>query len=407
MRKTWNHPPMVVAWFVALASQGAGQQVADATRPETRSTPAAKTVRVAAAQPKRRSIDWRLTDPGAVLERVDQSLAELESMIHRAGAAGCAAIAFPEDTLGLLNWEAAHHDRLKDVLPTAVGRMLDRFGRAAAAHQMYLVACNDAIEADGSLYNTAFFLGRDGKEIGRYHKVNLPIQEQSRARGDRFPVFPTPDLGGVGMLICYDMVFPEATRCLALAGADIVFVPTLGGAAVTDDPELDRAAFRTRAVENFVYLVVAQRSGGSLIISPQGKILAEAKGADTLAIADIDPHGGREGGDSANHQRDMRARLFRERSPAAFGLLVDPRPPVLAKVPEATTPAQAIRVFSGILTVGEEQFRKAAALAREGKTEEAIRAFEQLIREYPDSWIDREARLRLARLRAPGSSRPR
>ena len=279
--------------------------------------------------------------------------------------------------------------------------MLDRLGRAAATHRMYLVVCNDAIEpADGALYNTAFLLGRDGKEVGRYHKVNLPIQEQDRARGSTFPVFPTRDLGGVGMLICYDMVFPEATRCLALAGADVVFVPTLGGAAVTDDPELDRAAFRTRAVENYVHLVVAKRGDGSMIVSPQGKVLAEAQGTDSLAIAEIDPYGGREGGDSSNRQRDMRARLFRERSPAAFGLLVDPRPPVLEKVPETISPARAVRIFAGMLTVGEEQFGKATTLAREGKTDEAIREFERLIREYPDSWIDRESRVRLARLRA-------
>jgi predicted amidohydrolase len=381
---------------------GSGRAAGMVDRP-----PTTKAIRIAAAQPKRRSIDWHLTDPGEVLQRLDRSLGELEPLIHQAGVAGCAAIAFPEDTLGLLNWEAAHPDRLKDVLPAAVGRMLDRLGRAAASHRMHVVVCSDAIEAAGEMYNTAFLLDPAGQEIGRYHKVNLPIQEQNRARGDRFPVFATPNLGGVGMLICYDMVFPEAARCLALAGADIVFVPTLGGAAVTDDPELDRAAFRTRAVENFVYLVIAQREGGSMIISPQGKVLAEAKGVDSLAIAEIDPLGGREGGDSANHQRDMRARLFRERSPAAFGLLVDPRPPVLTKVPETTTPSQAVRIFSGILTVGEEQFRKAATLAREGKTDEAIGAFERLIREYPDSWIDREARARLARMGAPGTSRPR
>ena len=52
----------------------------------------------------------------------------------------------------------------------------------------------------------------------------------------------------------------------------------------------------------------------------------------------------------------MRARLFRERSPAAFGLLVDPRPPVLEKVPETTSPAQAVRIFSGILTVDLRKF---------------------------------------------------
>ena len=60
------------------------------------------------------------------------------------------------------------------------------------------------------------------------------------------------------MLICYDMVFPEATRCLALAGADVVFHPTLGGAAFGDD-DISLAAFRTRAVDNFLYLVVAMR----------------------------------------------------------------------------------------------------------------------------------------------------
>ena len=96
------------------------------------------------------------------------------------------------------------------------------------------------------------------------------------------------------MLICYDMVFPEAARCLALAGADIVFHPTLGGAAIGDD-DISLAAFRTRAAENFVYLVVAMRGQGSMIISPRGKILATANEPDGLAIADIDPSGGARG----------------------------------------------------------------------------------------------------------------
>src|SRR4029077_8498759 len=110
-----------------------------------------------------------------------------------------------------------------------------------------------------------------------------------------------------------------------------VFVPTLGGAAVTDDPELDRAAFRIRAVENFVYLVVAKRGGGSMIVSPHGKILAEAQGGDSLAIAEIDPHDGRDGGDSANHQRDMRARLFRRWTPAPRYGQGCPKPPHLPR----------------------------------------------------------------------------
>ena len=58
---------------------------------------------------------------------------------------------------------------------------------------------------------------------------------------------------------------------------------TFGGAAIGDG-EVSRAAFRTRAVENFVYLVVSQRGSGSMIISPKGTILAEAKGLRKLAL---------------------------------------------------------------------------------------------------------------------------
>jgi len=83
----------------------------------------------------------------------------------------------------------------KQVLPEAVNRMLDRLGRAAASHRMYLIVCSDHIEADGATYNTAFFLGRDGKEIGRYHKV-CPTWAESgtRKRGNSLPVFETPDV---------------------------------------------------------------------------------------------------------------------------------------------------------------------------------------------------------------------
>lgn len=385
---------LAAVFYTLLATTGHSAKGA----PPSEARPQSPAARIAAAQPRNRTIDWTIDDPAEVLTRVEQSLQELEQLIDRAGQAQCDAIAFPEDTLGLLKWEAAHPDRLAAVLPYAISRMVDRLGRAAASQRMYLVVCNDTLEADGTTHNTAFLIGRDGREVGRYHKVNLPLPEQSRARGDRFPVFATPDLGGVGMLICYDMVFPESTRCLALAGADVIFVPTLGGAAIGDG-DISRAAFRTRAVDNFVWLVVAMRGRGSMIISPQGKVVAEATEADGLAIADIDPFGGREGGDAFNKQRDMRGRLFRERVPEAYGILTDPNPPVLAKVPSNVTRDEAIRILATTLTTGEQRFNEAEALARSGKRAEAIQLFERLCEECRTSWIERAARERLARLR--------
>jgi len=380
--------------LLALASACASPEA-----PIPMSAAPGKTVRVGTLQPRNRSIDWRLKDPSEVLARVEANLTDLEALVRKAGEAGCDVVALPEDTLGLLLWEAAHHDRIGDLLPKAVASMLDRLGRAAAAHRMYLVCCSDTYES-GAFRNTAFFLGRDGREIGRYHKVNLTITERARQQGTGFPVFQTPDLGTVGLLICYDMVFPEAARCLALAGADIIFHPTLGGAAMGDG-DISLAAFRTRAVENYVYIVVSQRGAGSMILSPQGKVLAEAKGQDSLTIVELDPSSGRSGGDAFNHQEDMRARFFRERNPAAFSLLTDPHPPVLRKVPEVTTIAEAVRVSGKALTEGEEEFKAADRLKRDGKMDEAVKAYEKLIVDYPRTWIDRVSHQRLADLKKP------
>ncbi len=371
---------------------------------QTSALPSTNTVRLAAAQPARRSIDWHVHEPATVLAQVDRTLAELEALMNRAAEQGCRAIVFPEDTLGLGLWEAGNQEHLGAVLPAAVEKMLSRFGAAAARQKMYIACSSHNLQPDGVLRNAAFLLGRDGKEIGRYDKVCPPIHERNCKPGERLPVFTTPELGSVGMLICYDMVFPEPARCLALAGADIIFHLTLGGAAIGDG-DISRAAFRTRAVENFVYLVVAQRGSGSMIISPQGKILVEGTGPDSLAIADIDPFGGREGGDAYNTQVDMRARLFRERNPDAFIILTEKNPPALAKVPLNITAEAATKLSSRVLTVGEEEFRKARLLANQGKTNEAVEAFLRLRREYPDSWIDRESARQVADLRARAAAK--
>jgi hypothetical protein len=269
---------------------------------------------------------------------------------------------------------------------------------------MYLVVCSDLTESDGSIYNTAFLLGRDGKEIGRYHKTCPTWGEGgARAKGTTLPVFQTPDLGAVGMLICYDMVFPETARALALKGADIIFFPTMGGGSMGED-DLGLQSLRVRAAENFVWIVVAFRGSGAMIISPTGKIVAKAEGPDGLVYADIDPRAGREGGDSSNTQRDMRARLFRERNPSAFGILTQSKPPILDKVPIGITRKESGRIMARMLTVGEEEFKRASDLASSGKREEALKEFRRLSKEYPATWIDRVSKERAAALGAPSSA---
>src|SRR5690348_6250280 len=256
-----------------------------------------KTIRVAAVQARRRTIPYKVRTAEEALKQVQANLDELTALAQRAAEQGCQIIAFPEDTLGTLEWEAGHWEEVADLLRPAEQTMLACFGDVAAKHGVYLICCNDCIEQD-DVYNTAILLGRDGREIGRYRKVQPTLAEQARKRGQSFPVFELPGIGTIGLCICYDMVFPETTRALALNGADLVFHLTMGGASLAG-ADASLAAFKTRAAENFIYVVVAFRGGSSMVLSPKGEILAEGgQEPDAIVTADIDPSCGREAGDA-------------------------------------------------------------------------------------------------------------
>jgi predicted amidohydrolase len=219
-----------------------------------------QTIRIAVVQTKRRTIPYKAPFKEAV-EQLHHNLDALTHLAIQASEKGCDIVAFPEDTLGTLEWEAGHWSEMTEFLDLAQREMLIRFGEVAASKGIAIICSNDCA-ADAHIYNTAILLGRDGREIGRYAKVQLPLPEQGRTRGQAFPVFDVPGIGTLGMAICYDMVFPETTRILALSGADIVFHLTLGGASMAGQ-DASLAAFRTRAADNFIYLAVAFRSGAA------------------------------------------------------------------------------------------------------------------------------------------------
>ncbi|MFC1717965.1 carbon-nitrogen hydrolase family protein [Candidatus Poribacteria bacterium] len=356
-----------------------------------------KLTRVAAIQTKRRTIPYKVATVAEALGQVRNNLDELTALAERAAEKGCQIIAFPEDTLGTLEWEAGHWDDCRELLAPAGQEMLARFGEVAAKHEVHIICCNDCVE-DGSIYNTAILLGRDGQEIGSYHKVNLPLHESARTPGTHFPVFEAPGIGDIGMCICYDMMFPETTRALALAGADIVFHLTMGGASMASS-DASLAAFKTRAVDNFIYIVVAFRGGGSMIISPKGEILADGSGGpDAIVTADIDVNSGRDTGDALGGiTTDFRARLFRERVPSAYSILTDEHPPILDKTRDIYVPSRekAARLCAEGLTTGADAFYEAERWRSEGKIEEARQRYEELSEHFGTIWMGRVSRERL------------
>ncbi len=163
------------------------------------------------------------------------------------------------------------------------GPVTEVLGREAREYHTYIIT--GMLERDGGkAYDTAVLVDRQGQIAGKYRKVHLPLAEVEGGEtpGSDYPVFDT-DVGRIGILICWDIFFPESVRILRLAGADIVFVPIAGdpGALHYD------VATRALALDNGVYLITAVSEGrASRIVNPNGEVIAET--TDGLATADID-----------------------------------------------------------------------------------------------------------------------
>ena len=160
----------------------------------------------------------------------------------------------------------------------------------------------------------------------------------------------------------------------------------------------------TRAADNFIYLASAFRGGGSRLFDPKGEIIAEGNGPpDALIAADIDLAAGREAGDAlGGTTADFRARLFRERHPAAYGILLEENPPGLQRLRHVEVPSieQAAALFAEGLTTGATAFYEAEHWLEQGKTELAQQRFTELAQHFGRVWIGRVARQRLAHIAA-------
>ena len=165
------------------------------------------------------------------------------------------------------------------------GPSTKRLGTLSKQHNCYIVA--GLYERDGEkAYNTSVLMGPDGELVGKYRKTCLPRAEIEGGimPGDEYPVFDTR-FGRIGMMVCWDLVFPEVAGRLANRGAEMIFAPIWGG--------MDTLA-RARAVENQIYLVTSTYNSGPAIRVPTviydrtGEPIAVATKEQRIIVADID-----------------------------------------------------------------------------------------------------------------------
>jgi predicted amidohydrolase len=223
-----------------------------------------------------------------------QNLKRIEQMLESTAREGTLLTVFPECAVTGYCFESFNEARpYAEEIPGESTRQMADVCRRLGTYAVF-----GMLEADGDrLFNACVLVGPDGL-IGSYRKVHLPYLgiDMFTSPGDRPFAVHQAGAARVGMNICYDLAFPEAARVMALAGADLIVLPTNWppGAQCTADYLVN-----ARALENHVYFLAANRVGSergfrflgkSKICDPSGAVLAEAPhDNETVLYADIDP----------------------------------------------------------------------------------------------------------------------
>jgi predicted amidohydrolase len=139
-------------------------------------------------------------------------------------------------------------------------RYMDLMAAMAKKYNFYLIAGSHPNLRDGLLYNTSFMFSPKGEVFhqDKIHRTRWEKEKWDTTAGTKLHLFQT-DFGAISILICYDIEFPELSRQVCEAGADILFVPSS-----TDDRQgfwRVRYCAHARAIENQVYVAMTSTVG--------------------------------------------------------------------------------------------------------------------------------------------------
>ena len=160
-------------------------------------------------------------------------------------------------------------------------------------------------DAEGNVYNTCYVFDREGKQIGKHRKVHLFDidvkggqtfkESDTLTAGDSDTVFDT-EFGKMGVMLCFDIRFPELSRMMVNDGARIVFVPAAFN--MTTGPAHWELSFRTRALDNQIYMVGCAPArdvsagyiswGHSIVTDPWGRVTGMLDENEGILLAELD-----------------------------------------------------------------------------------------------------------------------
>lgn len=244
----------------------------------------------------REKITLALAQISCKLGEKAKNIKKMEEILSKATEQNVDLVIFPELSLtGYVLRDQLYE--LAETIPGPSTRIIENLVKKNGTHIVFGMPELSG-KTRATLYNTAVFLGPKGY-IGKYRKMYLPthsIFEEKRYFRPGFDAtaFDT-ELGKIGLIICYDIYFPEVTRLIRLKGAQLII-------CISASPAIRRTFFEiltmARAIENTAFLAYVNLVGvedglhfwgGSRLVGPNGKVLAQAKyDEEDFVICDVD-----------------------------------------------------------------------------------------------------------------------
>lgn len=237
------------------------------------------------------------------------NILKAEERIRKAAAEGAQIVCLQELFSSLYFCDVEDYDNFS-LAESVPGETSERLGRLAKDLGVVIVASLFEKRAQGLYHNTTAVLDADGTYLGKYRKMHIPddpgyYEKFYFTPGDMgYRVFKTK-YATIGVLICWDQWYPEASRITALMGAEILFYPTAIGWATSQDEATNREQYeawqciqRSHAIANGIHTVSVNRVGnegdmcfwgGSFVSNPFGTLLYKASHIEEeTAVVELD-----------------------------------------------------------------------------------------------------------------------